>query len=106
MPGESIKDHLSYSSTRGARDAIYSGRVLWSKLAAWPWWALAHCRPRDQSLDQWLRAPLPAEWWTLPRVVDAFNAWQDPDAFLVEQSAARRRGRERQRDAAPSSTRD
>lgn len=86
---ESVAHHLSYASVRGARDAVYGGRVLWSRLAAWPWWPLAHCRPNDQSLDQWLRTRLPDEWWTLPYVVANFEAWRDPTAFRAAQAAVR-----------------
>jgi hypothetical protein len=84
---ESVAYHLAYSGRRSASDAVESGRQLWRKLAAWPWWPLG-----------WLghtTGRLPDGWWTLPEVVANFEGWREPERFLREQAEVRRQVRKR-----------
>lgn len=50
---------------RWTREAVTTGRRLWPKLSAWPWWAL---NPQGGSL--------PPKWWTIPRVIESLAAWR------------------------------
>lgn len=99
-PGSSaernVAYHLEYSGRRSARDAVESGRQLWRRLAAWPWWPLG-CLGHN-------RGTLPDEWWTLPLVAANLAAWFDPEAFLREQSRVRQQVRDQAaRAAVPAS---
>jgi len=79
---ETIAHHLEFEGgRRSASDAVESGRELWRKLAAWPWWPLGRLGH--------IRGPLPDEWWTLPCVAANFDAWRDPKAFVVAQNKVR-----------------
>ena len=61
----SVCGYLKFSDKRAAARAVTRGRNLWPKLAAWPWWAL---NPKG--------GRLPDEWWTQPRVSEAFAVWR------------------------------
>jgi hypothetical protein len=74
---------------RSARRAVASGRALWAKLAAWPWWPLA-------AGGHWSLADggrLPDSWRAIPDVVANLAAWRDPQAFLTQQAKTRASGR-------------
>ncbi|MEJ7804017.1 MAG: hypothetical protein WKH68_11715 [Candidatus Limnocylindria bacterium] len=79
---ETIAHHLGLDGgRRSASQAVESGRELWRKLAAWPWWPLGRLG--------YIRGPLPEEWWMLPYVSANFDAWRDPQAFVLAQSKVR-----------------
>jgi hypothetical protein len=73
----SICGYLGYGDRNTATRCITRGRKLWATLAAWPWWALNPTGGR-----------LPNEWWALPRVVETFAAWRDPDRWLAANRAS------------------
>src|SRR5690606_1129328 len=64
----SAPDH---GDTRVVRRSIASGRKLWVRLAAWPWWAIAD-EVGEQNLVRELRGP----WWKLARVVETYRLWE------------------------------
>jgi hypothetical protein len=80
------------------RDAA-AGRALWTRLGAWPWWAIAAAWADGDALPPDLAGGLPGAWWRLPRVIATFDAWASGSQRPLREHD---RAEQERRRAAPS----